>query len=277
MSNFKPVLLVIVLIAVGSLVMPQTVSLFAGQHWWYNISGTGNQVPCQKCHADIYEEMRLHIGPHTGETGYVFQCQLCHRTAFTGFSYATVNQSSVTSVYPGKQAHAASTVRCLTCHGAYGNTAHVSYYLNTLGVQACYACHGNPSVTASNYVIAGGFGLTALPGDTGSMAAHERFVIEAKNNTTLRGANEACVACHTHVAVKIIWHHKRSLEFNVSINNPVTLSNGVHNWSVTNWKVNGTAVATVWGNASGNGSVSYNSNYWPWSNSSSLNTVYSSI
>ncbi len=56
--------------------------------------------------------MRLHVGPHTGESGYVFQCQLCHRTYFNGYSYATVNNSKITSVYPGVQAHAATTVRC---------------------------------------------------------------------------------------------------------------------------------------------------------------------
>ena len=274
MSNLKPVLLTIVVIAIGTLVMPQTASLFAGQHWWYNISGNGNQIPCQKCHADIYEEMRLQVGPHTGETGYVFQCQLCHRTGFSGFSYATVNQSSVTSVYPGKQAHAASTVRCLTCHGAYANTGHINYYLN-LGVQACYECHGNPGYFNPDYVIAGGFGLTPYPGDTGSLAAHKMFVLEAIDNSTLRGANEACVACHTHTAVKIVWHHKRSLEFEVNISNPITLSNGVHNWTITSWKVNGTAVAISWGNASGNGSISYSSSTWPWSGSSSLNNIYS--
>ncbi len=261
MQNFKPVLLAVTLVAIGILVMPQTASLFAGQHWWYNISGNGNQIPCQKCHADVYEEMRLQVGPHTGETGYVFQCQLCHRTAFSGFTYATVNNSAITSYYPGKQAHAASTVRCLTCHGAYGNTAHVGYYLK-LGPTTCYTCHGNPIVATSSYVIAGGFGLTSYPGDTGSMAAHKMFVLEAINNSTLRGANEACVACHTHVAVKIIWHHKRSLEFDVNITNPVTLSNGVHNWTISDWKVNGTATAISWGNTSGYGNTSYWSG-WP--------------
>ncbi len=274
----KIMLLTVALLAVGTVVMPQTVSLFAGQHWWYNISGNGNQIPCQKCHADIYEEMRLQIGPHTGESGYVFQCQLCHRTAFNGYTYATVNGSSITNYYPGKQAHAASTVRCLTCHGAYANLAHINGYnaLSPGSSTICYECHTNKFKVAPDYVLAGGFGLTSMPGDTGSMAAHEMFVLEAKNDSTLKGANEACVACHTHVAVKINWRHKRSLEFDVNITNPVTLGNGVHNWSVTNWKVNGTAIATVWGNASGGGNVSYNGNVWPWpNNGNNLSLIYS--
>jgi len=283
----KILLLTISLLAVGTVVMPQTASLFAGQHWWYDISGNGNQIPCQKCHADIYEEMRLHVGPHTGESGYVFQCQLCHRTYFNGYSYATVNNSKITSVYPGVQAHAATTVRCMACHGAYGNlpyaTGHVGYY-NKLNPSLCNVCHGNPIVyyknilnkNGSDYVQAGGFGLTSLPGDTGSMAAHKMFVLEAKNDSTLKGANEACVACHTHVAVKIRWHHKRSLEFVVNITNPVTLSSGVHNWSVSNWSVNGTAIATVWGSSNGSGSISYNSSVWPWpNNGQNLSAIYS--
>ncbi len=36
MNSGKLVLLAIALVAVGTVVMPQTASLFAGQHWWYN-------------------------------------------------------------------------------------------------------------------------------------------------------------------------------------------------------------------------------------------------
>ena len=38
-------------------------------------------MPCEKCHADVKEEMGSGIGPHTGETGYGrMKCEYCHRT-----------------------------------------------------------------------------------------------------------------------------------------------------------------------------------------------------
>jgi len=49
----------IAVVAVGLFALPSTVSLFSGQHRWYNISGTGNEIPCIKCHADIYDEYTL--------------------------------------------------------------------------------------------------------------------------------------------------------------------------------------------------------------------------
>ncbi len=262
MNLAKLLLVTLVLAATGLVVLPSTVSLFAGQHYWYNLSGTGNNVPCKKCHADIYEEMRAHVGPHTGETGYVFECQLCHRAGgFNGISFASVS-GSYTQYTPGVQAHAASTVRCMDCHGAYNNPNHVGYYLS-IGSQTCYECHGNPGVFSSSYVIAGGFGLTAYPGDTGSCAAHLAFVRAANNSTLLRGENEACIACHTAVAVKINWTHARSLEFDVNITNPATLSNGVHNWNITKWKINGTAWAIVYGNTTGYGATNLTNVTWP--------------
>lgn len=39
------------------MVLPQTVSLVAGQHYWYNVSGPENQILSWKCHADVFEEL----------------------------------------------------------------------------------------------------------------------------------------------------------------------------------------------------------------------------
>ncbi|RLI84883.1 MAG: hypothetical protein DRO98_07970 [Archaeoglobales archaeon] len=77
---------------------------------------------------------------------------------------------------------------------------------------------------------------------------------KAIKNNTLTHANEACIACHTSVAVKINWTHARSIEFVVGLGNPIT-QNGLHNWTVTEWTYNGTAKAVVWGNTTGNGTL----------------------
>ncbi len=94
----KLLLLFIVLISVGVVILPETVSIFYGQHEWYSISGEGNQIPCRKCHADVYEELKNNPY-HTN-----FTCELCHRGV--KLTYASDYGGSV---YGGNEAHAAST------------------------------------------------------------------------------------------------------------------------------------------------------------------------
>ena len=44
-------------IAIGLFALPGTVAMFGGQHDWYDLNPDGNDVSCEKCHADIYAEM----------------------------------------------------------------------------------------------------------------------------------------------------------------------------------------------------------------------------
>jgi len=55
--NAKFTLAIIALIGIGVFALPSTMSLFAGQHSFYNIDATGNQVPCKKCHGDVQAEL----------------------------------------------------------------------------------------------------------------------------------------------------------------------------------------------------------------------------
>jgi len=80
--NAKLSLALIALVGVGVFALPSTMALFAGQHSFYNIDATGNQVPCQKCHGDVKAELATQgysattgtKGPHAN-----FQCEYCHR------------------------------------------------------------------------------------------------------------------------------------------------------------------------------------------------------
>ena len=112
----------IAVVVIGIFALPSTVSLFGGQHKWYDLGGKGNEVPCEKCHADTAAEMESQIGPHTGETGYGrMKCVYCHRlfpiehknASFDTYAYAS---GDGTGAEPGKEAHAASTVACMYCH-----------------------------------------------------------------------------------------------------------------------------------------------------------------
>ena len=322
MNGQKALLLVIAFTTLGVVVLPQTVSLFAGEHYWYDLSGNTSDVPCEKCHADVMDEMEALAGPHMGESGYSdtatrFKCEYCHRTfpinyytkdwlprhinqsIKNAYSYTYGSVSSVKTVnpsnpevvtghfvQPGKEAHAASTVPCLYCHsgggywsphaagnrncfdsGCHPEERHGHDKPEYFDVEDCWNCHvgydsgGNPKV----YYVppAGGFGWTEVSGDTGSLAAHKAFIDEAIKDTTLTHANEACIACHTGIAVKINWTHARSIEFDIGFGKPFTTEEGPHNWTVTEWTHNGTAKATVWGNTTGNGTTTYGSIEWP--------------
>jgi len=192
MKSQKIVLLAVAVIATGIFALPSTVSLFSGQHSWYDLSAQGNNVPCEKCHADIGDEMTS-TGAHAN-----IKCEGCHRTdARVGYALGGNG-----GVEPGQGAHAASTQECMVCHGG-GNFTH--NYIST----DCGDCHGTPWTAPA----AGGFNLTGNSIDTGEKAAHLQFVHDSMDETLMEGANEACIACHTRVGVNITWTKNEYLEF----------------------------------------------------------------
>jgi hypothetical protein len=69
-------LLAVAVVATGIFALPSTVSLFSGQHSWYELSAQGNNVPCEKCHADIGDEMAS-TGAHAN-----IKCEGCHNLQF---------------------------------------------------------------------------------------------------------------------------------------------------------------------------------------------------
>jgi hypothetical protein len=265
MNTKKIALMAVAVVAIGIFALPSTVSLFAGQHVWYDLNeNKGNDVPCKKCHADIYEEyMMAANGVHgtlsggnqtTAGDDPDAACGACHRLTNITNSNANYTFASgwldndPSGSTPGVEAHAAATIACMACH-----------QLNNTG----------------NYPGAGGFNITAYDyvsspymysnsSNPGTYAAHNAFIAQAINDTTLQDSNEACIACHTYIAVKINWQHARSLEFDVGLGDPITTPEGPHNWTMSNWDYNKSEIAnvTVWGNTSGNGSVEYHNN-WP--------------
>lgn len=83
--NTKFTLAIIALVGIGVFALPSTMSLFAGQHSFYNIDATGNQIPCQKCHGDVKAELGSNAntnpanGPLTAGPHAAFKCEYCHR------------------------------------------------------------------------------------------------------------------------------------------------------------------------------------------------------
>ena len=106
--NSKFSLALIALVGVGVFALPSTMALFAGQHSFYNIDATGNQIPCTKCHGDVKAELSSGSSAVTGTKGphAAFKCEYCHR-AENGFAsgddaYAKITYSNATGgrIYP---------------------------------------------------------------------------------------------------------------------------------------------------------------------------------
>lgn len=245
----KIALMAIAVVAIGMFALPSTVSLFSGQHAWYNIS-YGEKLPCIKCHADIYDEY-LMTGVHGTLSGGSYgspqadnataACYWCHRIALNKsprHNYILASGDDAGSI-PGKEVHAASTVACMVCH-EFGNPwtfPHAGGFDNVSGSDYNYDA-GDP--------------------EGGTHAAHQTFVESAVNDTRMEDSNEACIACHTYIPVKINWTHAYSLEFNATYvpGEGYFVTKRTH-FNVTDWSVNGTINVTSYGNASGGANMSY--------------------
>ncbi len=104
-------LAVIALVGIGVFALPSTIALFAGQHTFYNIDASGNQIPCQKCHGDVKVELSGQAtNPVTGTKGphANFQCEYCHRAeagaasgdnAYGWIRYQDENETASTTRY----------------------------------------------------------------------------------------------------------------------------------------------------------------------------------
>ena len=217
-NNLKKLFVMVAIISAIIIAMPNTVSIFGGQHRWYDLSADPNDIPCGKCHADISEELYQGSYVHEGMT-----CAMCHRTTFTtDYTYAS---GRGTGSEPGREAHSASTLTCMKCHDGSGGLSDggVNHASDPEYWGMCTdACHGSYGYSTP-YFAAGGFGLTNKTknlslNDTGADAAHLTFVLSSKdeNSTLMEGTNEACIACHTGVSVNITFNisQRYEIEFN---------------------------------------------------------------
>lgn len=219
----KKILLLIAILAIGIIIIPATVSLFAGEHNWYDTMQNGNQVPCEKCHGDIATELS-----QPGTTNLVHKvmgCEQCHVTT-------APNSEGLTQ---GVEFHAAATTSCMDCHnttllfGTFDHSTIVTFLQS--GQLGCLTCHRNPQSFPSSF--------SAVSIFTGPSEVHKDFVNGSKNSSLLKDSNEACISCHTHIRVNITWSRKETIAFNASINTGI--------WSLSNFTGEGKNVTKTSG------------------------------
>jgi hypothetical protein len=222
-------LLAIAIIGMGLFILPSTLSMFGGQHSWYE----PQEIDCSKCHIIEYEEMSsgaygVHSPHRTADT--TFECTDCHNVSMNMTYYATGQKGDHTS------AHAVTTVSCLACHGdlfsngtTCGTTCHypLSPGLNVMhelvkknewNHSTCIKCHreydDNVTIMRENVFINDVDDNLSNP-----LEAHRSFFLGMSGeNTTesesgLTGPNEACLGCHTGVGANISWTRPTNITF----------------------------------------------------------------
>jgi len=202
MELIKFALIFATILAVGVVILPQTISVFWGIHNWYYLDNPRSDVPCQKCHADVYEELNLSTlhkrwgNPNVADTA---DCEACH------VGNASVTYANGTANQPGLEAHAATPGDCTYCHFnrtnmhdvVHGNLSKALNY-NANGCR-CHTIHGT---TQSSLGMAGGFGLSDHDNDTGINSTHfELLVGTAFESSLYPGESEGCIFCHTDISV----------------------------------------------------------------------------
>jgi len=225
MNSNKVVLVAIAIVAIGLFALPSMVSLFSGQHTWYSLDDSGNQLPCEKCHADIQDEM-VHAdnGVHRGLAGP--GCN-CHRVDDTRIKTGVAKGDSHGST-PGTKSHAAETIACMICHeqGNQPTYPHAGGFNQSV----VYRGTGVPTEEQYHYNDSNGKG--------GEHAAHNQFIREAIKDPLMEDSNEACVSCHTRVGVNITWTKNENLEFTAT-------EDATGEWTITDFKATGSNVTTV--------------------------------
>lgn len=194
-------LLFIATVGIGIFLLPSTLSLFAGQHTFY----AGDDVSCRKCHQDIFDELyygSVTSGPHLS---FGQNCMACHRT---GYTVMNVNNSfgisprlpylSPNSFFLGINSsetgfHAATTLECVFCHDRVPpqltnvSEAHTIFYQNATSTRTLYYNNGTPKPNSGNQSV-----------------------------ILLKGANTACIGCHTHIWINATWIRNSGYGIDVS-------------------------------------------------------------
>jgi len=200
MTRNSNTILLIAIIGIGLYVLPSTLSMFSGQHSWYNPSENG--IPCDKCHF-LEEEELMAGGPHS--------------ILYGGVSKTTYNTSAN---YNGTSGFVGGSVfwggddisdRCYGCHQVGANYP-VSSPLNTSN-----GSWGEKNDTAHAAVVIYCVDCHSWVDDAldESLSAHKEFYSDF--NTTesglLEGGNKACIGCHTGTGVNISWNRSATISF----------------------------------------------------------------
>lgn len=175
----------IAILFLSLILLPNVVSTFTNQHTWQQT----NEVGCSSCHAEINMELNnpdnYHHKPESlGVKNSDEACKYCHQIQFRAES-GEYNDLSVET--DSQKVHASYTVECLDCHGN-----------STL--------YNDPNAVN----VADDFKAPAVE-------SHIPLFDEAVTRSLRAGANEACIACHTGMAIQYDRIYFSSIQMNITV------------------------------------------------------------
>ena len=205
MNLNKNLMLVVAIVGIGLFVLPSTLSMFAGQHSWYD-PRTSTGIPCEKCHYLEKEELAASEGPHdpdyTGLLNTSAQYNMTH-----------LGQPGGTDFWGGDTVND----RCYGCHQTTGSINQTNIllrddwnnsrnYTHAAVAVFCTDCHPWVKDELIN-----------------TSAAHKPFyedISGAGGNDTimLKKENQVCLGCHTHVGVNISWTRAEYVSYDIVAN-----------------------------------------------------------
>jgi len=230
----------------------------------FNTSNNNGLLPANNTYAVAPPDVTLNQA-YNWSTGLPLDTNPNTMNAGLNLANASVSSSGVVNLYnagsksvnPGAAYHAASLVSCMECHGGEEPMGHYSRVADNAGPSGttgrpCDDCHygGGATVYGARMTTlqAGGFNLTGAAADTGAVEAHNAWVktpgVGRFGGPNGDANNDACVACHTHVAIDINFKKGYKLELDAA-----ETANGVY--SVSNSAVRGTVDISVYGNSEG--------------------------
>ncbi len=192
----RTLLLLIAVIMVGLFALPNALSLFSGQH---SFDKAGNGTICTKCHSDVAAEL-AGSAYHTFNTGNE-KCKVCHSAGTMASNLIPSGNRTI-----GNGTGASPTgLNLVTGTFTMANGTNVTNLsLHAAVTVECVNCHYAVSWTND---------------------AHKAFADNSSSMTWLKGANEACVGCHTKTYVNMTWARKGGYNYDYDfMNSTGTLS-----------------------------------------------------
>ncbi len=171
------------------------------------------------------QTLALFAGQHNfydniGNGAAAIPCEKCHADVFSELSQpGSVNAVHMRQGCEGCHVTTAPTKEGLVQGGNLTDDFHAA------ALPLCLDCHSGT-----------GPGADARSILEGTVEAHTAFANQANDSLLLRGSNEACISCHTHVAVDINWTKAYKISFNAMEN----ATTGLHEWTVDNFATEGT-------------------------------------
>ncbi len=208
MRGNQIILLAFAIIAIGLFVLPNTMSMFVGQHRWYSVRTASQQYDmCERCHFAEVGEWKANTGAHAeykswytatggGDPGCF--CHQINMTRLQQFSINTTNVSSYGYVFFNQSGNVGDNPS--TWANAWRNktTPHAATTI------FCIDCH-----------------LNATAQLTKNTEAHKAFFEQASNGSLNPAAtnNTPCMACHTMVGLNVTMNRLHGgLIFNATHN-----------------------------------------------------------